>query len=146
AKQTARAERRARRLTLGLAAVTVLLLTGGGLGAWLLQRQHAAALVRQQVADQKANVFLGEARALFEQWRKTTRTGELEAALAKAESAVDAARSGDASNEVRQEADRLRREIAQPLEGTKRNDALLDALSDTPVTPQGGRQRREKPG
>jgi serine/threonine-protein kinase len=146
AKQTARAERRARRLTLGLAAAAVLLVAGGGIGAWLLQRQHAAALARKAAADEKAKVFLAEARGLVEQWRKANRTADLEAALAKAENAVDATRSGAGSDEVREKAEGQRDELAQTLEKAKKNDALLDALSDMPVAPQGGRSRREMAG
>jgi serine/threonine-protein kinase len=60
AKAKARAERRARRLTVGLAAAVLLtLLAGGGSGIWAIQDRAAR--------ERSANLILGKAEQLMEQ-------------------------------------------------------------------------------
>src|SRR5207248_178935 len=70
-RKARRAERRARRLTLGLAAAVLLLVGAGGGGAWWLQEQRAAALAKQRETDDRARaILLQTGPLLVEAWRK----------------------------------------------------------------------------
>jgi tetratricopeptide (TPR) repeat protein len=128
ARATATAERRARRLTLGLAAATLLLVVACGLVAWVFQQQHAAGLARQQEADRKTSDRLAEGRALLQTGWKTNDLGKLAAAQAQSDQAAEiASGAGDA---VRVEAAQLQEDVKRRMAAAKRNRALLTAWLD----------------
>ena len=62
AEVRAAGERRARRLTLGLALAALLLVLAGGTVAWVVQQQYAATAARQREADEKARTAMDQVR------------------------------------------------------------------------------------
>src|SRR2546427_524691 len=65
------AERRARRLVLGLAASVLLFVVAGGSGAWLWQTHRLEVAHKQGQTDQQARLTMASARTfLAEGWEK----------------------------------------------------------------------------
>ena len=143
---TARAERRARRLTLGLAAVALLLVVAGGAGAWMIQQQHAAALTRRREAEQKTRTAMESARRLLEEGWRNNDGAKLAVALAEADKAVKVADSGGAGDDARQEADALRRQAQARVTGARKNAALLAALLNVTAPRETARYKRGESG
>jgi serine/threonine-protein kinase len=135
-------ERKRRRLAVALAAAVLLLMLVGGSAAWLfqqqqaralareLQQQRAAALARQREAGQKVQLILDRARGLLAKGWQANDLATLKDAKAEAERAAEIALSGDAPEDVRQEATAFRNEAVQRIARTEKNRALLDALLD----------------
>jgi serine/threonine-protein kinase len=144
AEARAKAERRARRLTLGLAASVLLLLAGGGTGAWLVQQHREAtrreALARRQKADALTLQAVQRGRGLLRNgWEENDRR-LLDDARAEADKAAAFAR-GDAGPEARQEAEQLQQEVRAKLGQWARNDRLVTALLDV-ASPRETKQYR----
>jgi tetratricopeptide (TPR) repeat protein len=138
-------ERRARRLTLGLATAAVLLIVTGGGTAWLLQRQHAAALARRQRLEETARLAIASARDLLETGWKHNDREKLAAALAEADKAVKIAQGG-AGADVQQQAEALRRQAEEKAERARRNAVLLADLLNVTVPQETARYTRGESG
>jgi len=128
-------ERRARRLTVALAATVVLAVAAGG-GAWLnAERQRAA---RREQAAGPVRDALAHARELADEARRAAPAApaaveEWRAALAAAEGAAAAASAGDPGRELREAAAALRVEAASGLaraEEARRARARDDAAME----------------
>jgi serine/threonine-protein kinase len=129
----AKAERRARRFLMGLAASVLLLVVAGGSAAWVWREQRA----RKAWSEDETREVLAGARALMEEgWAGRDATlqahdlAKLEKALAEADRAADIARSGAAGAQVRQETAEFQKEAEERLKRAKANRDLLDALLD----------------
>src|SRR5206468_881674 len=103
-------ERRARRLTLGLAASALLFVIAGGSGAWLV-RTHQQKVARQREdTDREARLAMASAREFLRKGWEDNDGEKLAAALAEADKAVKVASSGGASDDVREEAAELHKQ------------------------------------
>jgi tetratricopeptide (TPR) repeat protein len=128
AKATVVAERRARRLTLGLAAAILLVAVAGGTVAWVVQQQYAAAVARQRAADEKARTAMDQVREKLRVGREANDLVLLADAQKDAHRAADiAAGAGDA---VRAEAAVLRQHVKDTLNQAQQNSELQTALLD----------------
>jgi tetratricopeptide (TPR) repeat protein/tRNA A-37 threonylcarbamoyl transferase component Bud32 len=118
-------ERRARRLTAGLAAALVLLVLAGG-GAWLWHQQ------RRQAADAAAGQAMARARLLLGQAEAAPLgdPGRFREAQTAAASAEELAQTGPASAEVRRQAADLVAEAGRERETAARDRRLLAALRE----------------
>jgi tetratricopeptide (TPR) repeat protein len=126
----AKAERRARRVTMGLAGALLLLVLGGGVGIWLAQQQRAEAAERRREADRLTRQAAERGRELLQKgWQKNDKR-LLDDARAEADKAVEFAQRGEASPEARREAEELRQEVETKLGQWGRNDRLVTALLD----------------
>src|SRR5262249_34929185 len=115
----AKAERRARRLTLGLAAAALVLIGSGGIGAWV-------ALSRMQEAGGRAGDRMEQVQRLLDEgWQKHD-FDKLAEARAQADQAAEIAVG--ASDAVRAEVARLQEEVTARIAAAKKNEALLVAL------------------
>jgi len=142
AKATAAAERRARRLTLGLAVSALLILAAGGTVAWVVWQQYAAALARQHEAGEKARTAMETIREKVRQGWEANDVVHLAEARQDADRAVDIA--AGASDDIRAEAVELRREVETKLGQAKKNVALTAAVLDvTEPREVRGYQRQE---
>jgi serine/threonine-protein kinase len=132
ARATARAaaERKARRLTAGLAAAVLLLGVVGGGGAWLLQEQRAAARARQHETDRETRLALERARGLLQEGWQQFDLAKLKEAQAEADRAAAIAYRGEAAEAVRQEAAAFKQEVEERLARAEKNRILLAALLD----------------
>jgi serine/threonine-protein kinase len=110
----------------GLLAAVVLLVAAGGGGAGLLYQQQAQT-------DQEVRRILGQARCLLEEGWQAADLVILTQARSEANRAADIARSGGASEAVRQEAEVVREDAGARLERTEKNRNLLEALQDVLV-------------
>jgi serine/threonine-protein kinase len=130
AKATARAERRARRLTLGLAASVLALVLAGG-GVWVLnERAREAREARQVRTGQELNEALGRFAALRDEalagWPSdVAKWGAAEAALQAAESVLAAGEAGTGQREQLEEA---RRDFDRETAEATRDRAMLSRL------------------
>lgn len=129
ARMTAAAERRARRLTLGLAGAVLLLVLGGGAVAWVQQRRHEEQLARRRETADKVHAALERGRELLAQGWRDHDAFQLKAAQVEAVRALEIA-GGEASPEVRQLAAAFDAELRQRLEQYEKNRVLLAALLD----------------
>src|SRR5262249_2179589 len=86
-KAKAAAERRARWLTVGLAAAALLLAAAGGMVAWVVQQQNAEATARQQAADAKARAAMDQVRGKIRPAWEENDVARLTEALADADRA-----------------------------------------------------------
>ena len=134
ARVTAAAERRARRLTLGLATTALLLVVAGGGGVWLLQQQHAASVARRQGIDEKTRLTMDRARSLLAAAWEAHDARKLAEARAEADKASELALSGDASAAVTREANELNEEVKERIAQAEKNRALQTALLDITQT------------
>jgi serine/threonine-protein kinase len=118
-------ERKRRKLWLGLAAVLLLLVAVGAVGAWWVQQQR-------QAADAAVGRAMAEARLLHAQARDNPLTDatKLPDALKAARQARELAGTGGASKEVRQQAEDLLAELAEEVEAAGRDRRLVIALAD----------------
>jgi serine/threonine-protein kinase len=124
----AKAERRARRLLLGLAAAVLVATLGGGVAAWQVQQQRAIAQVRRLQTDQEVHGILERGRAaLADGWQRHD-LEKLREAAAEALRAADIAHKGDARPEVQEQVAAFKTEAAEHLRRAERNRALMDAL------------------
>jgi serine/threonine-protein kinase len=134
AKATARAmsERKARHLTLGLAAALLLLVVGGGGVAWHWQAQRADTertmtppLVQAEQlslqAERMPRWTYGEAKEAVALWRQA------EAALSQAEAAMN---TGVPADSLRRRVAELRSHIGQGREQAERKEKLLRELDE----------------
>jgi tetratricopeptide (TPR) repeat protein len=126
----AQAERRARRLLLGLAAVVLVLVLAGGGAAWFLEQQRAADLAHQLQTDRDTAGILEQARSRLDEGWQAHDLAKLKEAQAAGERAVDVARSGSASPAVQQQAAALRAQVEERLGRAVKTRALLLALLD----------------
>jgi tetratricopeptide (TPR) repeat protein len=113
----------------GLLAAVVLLLTAGGIGAWLLYQQGA----RQARTDEEVRGIVARARDLLEEGWQAADLAKLTKAEAEGNQAVGVARSGRASAAVQQQAKVFREDAAGRLERARKNRALLEELLDVSV-------------
>ena len=150
AQATARAERKARRLTLGLTAAVGLLLAGGGLGAWWLQQQRAASAADRARKLSEANLAVraavSEGRRLLDQAKEQpladgSRFRDVDGALKRAE---DLMRATETSSDVRWEVQELQRAALAELAAAARDRDLLAALGDASVRRVGKKTGRPK--
>jgi serine/threonine protein kinase len=136
ARATVAAERKARRRTQALALAVVLLMAGGGGGGWFLQYERqareAAAARRRHEADGAAMLAMSEARLLLDQAKANPLgdAGRFREALVAASKAKEVARTGEASENVRQQAAKLVEEIDREVGAAKRDRRLLLALME----------------
>jgi tetratricopeptide (TPR) repeat protein len=130
ARTTARAERRARRLTVGLTAAVLVLLGAGGSGAWWFQQQRAAALARQQETDTKVRAILERAGPLLEEAWQTGDTARLAECQALADKAREMAHGGNASADLQRQTEDLHAQVQQKVAQDRKNQALRTALLD----------------
>jgi serine/threonine-protein kinase len=131
AKATAAAERKARRRTRALALAVLVLMASGGAGAWLWQQQRAQTALRRQRADDAVSPDVAEAQRLRDIVKNAItldQMGESGKALALAEKAEEVARTGGASEEVREQAAALARSLEKEVRATERDLKLLAAL------------------
>jgi tetratricopeptide (TPR) repeat protein len=126
AKATAAAERRAKRMTVGLAVAALLLAATGGSVAWIVQQQHAVALARKQEAERRAVDRMDQARVLLDAGWQANDLTKLVDARANAEQATEIANGADES--IREKAAQLHDEVKARIEATDKNRALLTAL------------------
>jgi tetratricopeptide (TPR) repeat protein len=117
-----------RPLAAALAGALLLLVAAGGSTAWLWLQQHATALARRQQADREARLAIDAARDLLKEGWERNSGEKLASALAEADKAVKVADSGGASDDVRQEADELRKQAQAKVDGARKNAVLLAAL------------------
>jgi serine/threonine-protein kinase len=152
AEARAVAERRAQRLTVGLAAVLLLLVTGGGGGAWWAQHQQqlreAAEAQRRQEADAEVARAMGEARLLLAQAQAEplADAGKYRAVLASANKAADLARAGAASEGVQAQAAALVNAMEGEAGAAERDRVLLAALLEVRGPREGPTFRRNEQG
>jgi serine/threonine-protein kinase len=148
AEQRTAAERKARRLTLGLAASGLLLVVAGGSGAWLWQTHRAEAAARQRRADDQVGTLLAEARQRLQRgWQdKDNDSGTLTEAVAKADKAAEIAHQGEASPDIQEQADMLLKESRAKADQARRNAALLAALLNVTAPRETGRYERGESG
>ncbi len=137
AQAKAAAERRARRLTVGLAAAVLLLAAGGGAVGWRVQQQRAEA-------RQRARFTMDQARAKRDAGWKTNDVAKLADAGADAGRAVDIASA--ASAEVREEAVALREEIEEKIVAAEKDLGLLGRLPDIRGPREVTAYRKDKSG
>jgi tetratricopeptide (TPR) repeat protein len=130
ARARVKAERRARRLLLGLVAAVLLSVLVGGSGAWIVQQQWAAAALAHQVQiDQETVRVLERARGLLDEGWQAHDLTKLTEGKTEGERAVDRARAG-ASLAVLQRAAEFQMEAGERLERARKNEALREALLD----------------
>jgi serine/threonine protein kinase/Flp pilus assembly protein TadD len=131
---TVRAERRARRLTAGLAAAVLLLLGVGGGTAWWLQQQEqtraADAALHRQRTDSEVTVAMSDARLLREQAMGTPLGdgGRFREALAAAQKAFVLAETGEASAPLRHQAANLVADLGREKAAAERDRRLVARL------------------
>jgi tetratricopeptide (TPR) repeat protein len=136
AEAKAAVERWARRLTAGLAALALLVAAGGGgVYSWWRQQSMAQAAElaqRQRETDEAARLAMGQARLLLEQARAAplAETGRYDLALAAAQKGEELARAGEASEEVRGQAEELLRELEGERQVAARDQRLVAQLLD----------------
>jgi eukaryotic-like serine/threonine-protein kinase len=152
AQARAAAERRARRLTAGLAAAALLLVAGGGAVAWAWQRHEQAraqeARERRQRADAAVALALHDARRLRRQalGEPLGDAARLREARAAAERAGELARTGEASEDLRREAEGLAGELAREGRAADADRRLLDRLLEVRGPREGPRFRADAKG
>jgi serine/threonine-protein kinase len=155
ARATARAERKARRRARALALTVLLLVVIAGGSVWSVwlyqqQRQARAAEVaqRRQQADAAAGLAMGRARLLLGQAKGAplSDAGKFREARAAAEEAQELARTGEASDEVRQEAAQLAASLQDEAGAAERDRRLLAALQEVRGPREGPRYRRNDQG
>ncbi len=134
AKATAAAERRAKRMTVGLAVAGLLLVATGGCVAWIVQHQHAVALARKQEAERRAVDRMDQARVLLDAGWQANDLTKLADARANAEQATEIANGADES--IREKAAQLHDEVKARIEATDKNRALLNALLEMMEPPE----------
>jgi eukaryotic-like serine/threonine-protein kinase len=145
AQVQAREERKRRKVQLALAGALLLLLVAGGGGGWVWQQLRQAraedAARRQRNADAATVLAMGEARLLLEQGKKAALgdLGWFRDALAAARKAEELARTGEASEEVRQQAAELTESLKGEMDAAARDRRLLAALLEV-RGPSGGPQ------
>jgi serine/threonine-protein kinase len=137
-------ERKRRRLAVALAAAVLLLVVALGGGSWWWQHQQtmreAEALRRRQEADGAVRAALGEGRL----WLALAREqplgdgSQLREAQAAARKALELAQSRDSSEDLRQEAQTLRRELESEAAALARDRRLLIRLAQAGSTPEDG--------
>jgi serine/threonine-protein kinase len=144
-------ERKRRRLAIAL-ATAVLLLAGGG-GGWLLQQQQhgqqhqrARESARREQADKETGGVVEQGRVLLDEGWKEQDLARLAQATSEGSRAVDIARSGEASEEMRQQADAFQAEAEKRLGRAKKNRALLAALMDVSAPPETRAYTRDDKG
>jgi serine/threonine-protein kinase len=136
ARVRVQAERRARRLTVGLAATVLLLLGAGGGGSWWMQQQRqtraAEEALRQQRTDNEVTVALSDARLQREQAKGAPLGdgGRFREALAAAHKAVGLAETGEASAELRQQAAELVGELGREAMAAEHDRKMLVRLAE----------------
>jgi superkiller protein 3 len=137
AERRAAAERRARRLTLGMAAVVLLLLAGGGTVAWI-------AMYRTEEAGRKARDRMEQAQQLLDRGWEHNDLRTLADARTNADQATEIARG--ASEAVRTEAARLQDTVQARIAAAEKNAALLAALLDVTSPRETRRYERTESG
>src|SRR5262249_27653831 len=90
--------------------------------------QQAAALARRQQGDQETRRAMDSASELLTTGWKSNNSEKLTAALAEANKAVKVAESGGASDDVRQEAEQLRKQAQEKVDRAKKNATLSTSL------------------
>jgi serine/threonine-protein kinase len=130
AEVRAAGERRARRLTLGLATAMLLLVVAVGIGAWRMHHRRVEAEARQREADHQVQHALDRARKLLDAGWQANDLTQLVAAGAEADKAVEIAHTGRASPELREEAETLASRVKAKQDQARKNNELLDALLD----------------
>jgi serine/threonine-protein kinase len=114
-------------------AAVVLLVAVGAVGAWLFYQQRADARAHQARIDQEVLALLERGRGLLEEGWQAADEAKLTQASGEAERAADVARSGDASEAVRGQAEAFREDAGGRLERAQKGRALLEALQDVSV-------------
>jgi serine/threonine-protein kinase len=144
AEARAVADRRARKLTLGLATAVLLLVVTGG--AWLVQQQRAEALARQREAGQETRLTLARGRSLLNEGWENNDPAMLAAALAEGDKAVQVAHSGGAGGNILAEAETFLAEAKSKKKVWEKNNALLTSLLDVSSARETGRYQRDEKG
>src|SRR5262249_39639019 len=131
------AERRARRLTLGLATAGLQLMLVGGSVAWV-------SVSRTQEAGRKARDRMEQAQQLLDQGWEKNDLRILADAQAQADQAAEIAAGASAA--VRVEAARLKDEAKARIVAAAKNAALLAALLDVTAPRETARYERTESG
>jgi serine/threonine-protein kinase len=144
AQVQAREEAKRKQVQLALEAAVLLLVVGGMAVAWFVkesrQERQAETVQRRQDADSAATLALNEARLLLGQAKAAPLGDEVKVreALAAARRAQQAARPGEASDEVCRQVADLVKTLEAEAEAVERDRRLLEALIDV-------RSPREEP-
>jgi Flp pilus assembly protein TadD len=141
AEAQAREERKRRRVQVALAAAVLVLVGGAGGVLWLWQQ-------RRQATDGAVQVALGEARLLRDQARGAPLGdgARYRAAHAAAQKAAELARTGGASDPMRQQAEALETELQGEAAATDADRQLLAALLEVRGPREGPRYRTDEQG
>ncbi|HKB35019.1 MAG TPA: serine/threonine-protein kinase, partial [Gemmataceae bacterium] len=135
--------RKRQRVQLGLAGALLLLVVGGGLGAWLWQQ-------RGQEVDRAALGALGKARLLREQAQAAPLgdPGRFQQAHEAARQAEELAQTSGSSAAVRQEAEELAQTLKEESDAAVRDRVLLTALMEAhgPLRNEGPRFQKDEKG
>jgi serine/threonine-protein kinase len=152
ARAKAVVERRARRLTVGLATAVLLLVVLGGGGLWWVQSEQqtreAEAARRRQEADGAALLAMTEARLLLDQ-AKADPLGDasrFREARVAADKAKELAQLGEASEDVRRQATELVEAIGKEEDAAHRDRKLLAALLEVRGPREGPKFQKDDKG
>jgi serine/threonine-protein kinase len=132
----------------GLIAACTLLLAVSGFGAVWYLRGQAAEAQRRQDTNQAVVLALGKARLLRDQARQAPLGdgARFREALVVAENAAELARTGGTSEEVRQQAESLRRELQGEATTADADRRLVAALLEVRGPREGPRFRANDKG
>jgi tetratricopeptide (TPR) repeat protein len=135
------AERRARRLLLGLAAAVVGGMLASGTVVWLVKQQHETKVqadleqrARQMQADRDALGVLNRAGELLADSWKVQDEAKLALVKAEADRAVDLAAGGTAT--VQEQAAAFQRDAERRLRRARKSTALRNALLEASLPPE----------
>jgi serine/threonine-protein kinase len=130
----------------GLLAALVLLAAAGGVGAWLLSQQRAAARTRQAQTDQEVRRILERERGHLEQGWQAADLAKLTEARAEGDRAVKLAGSNGASPAVQEEAQAFAKDAAENLERLTKDRDLMEAVLDVSASQETNTHVRQKAG
>jgi serine/threonine-protein kinase len=114
----------------GMVAAVALLVLVGGVGAWLLYQQRAAARIRRELTDQEILQTVERARGLLDEGWHANDLAKLTEAEAEGGRAEHAAHGREASPAVRRAAEAVREEAIGRLDRARKNRTLLEAVLD----------------
>jgi Flp pilus assembly protein TadD len=129
-----------------LLSAVVLFGLAGGVGAWRLHQQRAAAQAHEAQTDAQVRGILERARGLLEVGWRAHNLATLKEARAEGNRAADIAHSGEASAGVQREAEAFREDATGRLDRAKKNRDLLEAVLDVSAPQETHRYARGEAG